>query len=66
MGFLKILRLSDFWIFLSNLFYSMTVEGRKEFLKQSCFTLKERTFSMYLVKYDLLEILMLTLGKVFI
>ena len=55
MLFLKILRLSDFRIFLSILFYSITVEGKKELFKKSCLTLKEETFWMYLVKYDLLD-----------
>ena len=53
--FLKILRLSDFWIFLSILFHSLAVEGKKEFKKKSCLTLKEGTFSTYLVKHDLLD-----------
>ena len=51
MLFLKILRLSGFWIFLSILFQSITVEGKRE----SCLTLKKGTFSTYLVKYDLLD-----------
>ena len=55
MLFLKIVRLSNFRIFLSILFHSITVEGKKEFLKKSCLTLKEGTFSTYLVKYDLLD-----------
>ena len=56
MLFLKILRLSDFRIFLSILFcQSIAVEGEKKFLKKSCLTLKKRTFSVYLVKYDLLD-----------
>ena len=54
-AFLKILRLSDFRIFLSILFHSITVEGKKEFLRKSCVTLKDGTFSTYLVKYDLLD-----------
>ena len=54
MLFLKILRLSDFRILLPILLHSITVEGKKEFLKKSCLTLKEGTFSAYLVKYDLL------------
>ena len=55
MVFLKILRLSDFRIFLSVLFHSITAEGKKEFLKKSCLSLKEGTFSTYLVNYDLLD-----------
>ena len=55
MLYLKILRLSDFRIFLSILFHSIAVEGKKDFLKKSCLTLKEGTFSMYLVKYDILD-----------
>ena len=46
--------LSDFRIFLSILFHSVAVEGKKEFLKKSCLTLKEGIFSTYLAKYDLL------------
>ena len=55
MLFLKTLRLSDFRIFLSILFYSIAVEGKKDFFKKSCLTLKEGTISTYLVKYDLLD-----------
>ena len=55
MLFLKILKLSDFGIFLSILFHSITVERKKEFFKKSCLTLKEGTFWTYLVKYDLLD-----------
>ena len=53
--FLKILRLSDFRMFLSILFHSITVEGKTEFLKRSCLTLKEGTFPTYLVNNDLLD-----------
>ena len=52
---LTILRLSDFRIFFSILFHSITVEGKKGVLKKSRLTLKEGTFSMYLIKYDLLD-----------
>ena len=55
MFFSKILSLSDFRIFLSILFHSVTVEGKNEFLKKSCLILKEGTFSTYLLKYDLLD-----------
>ena len=50
MLFLKILRLPDFRIFLSILFNSIKVEGKKEFLKKSCLILNKE-----LVKYDLLD-----------
>lgn len=33
----------------------MTVDGKKEFLKKSCLTLKEEIISTYLVKYELLD-----------
>ena len=55
MFLLKILRLSDLRIFLSILFHSIAVKGKKEFKKKSCLTLKEGTFSTYLVKYDLVD-----------
>ena len=42
-------------MFLSILFHSITVEGKKEFLKESCLTLKEEIFSRYPVKYDQLD-----------
>ena len=42
MLFLKILRLSDFWIFLSILFHSITVEGKKEFFKKIMSHFKRR------------------------
>ena len=50
MLFLKILRLPDFRIFLSILFHSIKVKGKKEFLKKSCLILNKG-----LVKYDLLD-----------
>ena len=53
---LKILSFSDLQIFLSVLFHSIAVEGKKEFLNKSCVTLKEGTISTCLVKYDLLGI----------
>ena len=40
---------------MSILFHSITVEGKMGFLKQSYLTLKEGTFSTYLVKYDQLN-----------
>ena len=40
----------DFRIFLSNLFHSITIEGKKGFLRKSCLNLKEGTFSTFLVK----------------
>ena len=33
----------------------MTVDGKEEFLKKSCLTLKEEIISTYLVKYELLD-----------
>ena len=35
---LKVLIFSEFLIFQSNLFHSIIVEGKKVFLKKSCFT----------------------------
>ena len=37
--FLKIFKLSELQIFTSNLFHSVTANGRKEFRKKLCFTL---------------------------
>ena len=45
-------RLSDFMIFLSLLFYSITVEEKKI---KKCLTLKEGTFPACLVQYDFLD-----------
>ena len=38
--FLNIDKLSELWMAGSSLFYSEIVEGKKEFLKKICFTLK--------------------------
>ena len=38
--FLKAEKISEFLIFKSKLFHSMTVDGKKEFLKSLCLPLK--------------------------
>ena len=55
MLFFMILRFSDFQILLSILFHSIPVEEENEFLKKPYLTLKEGTFVMDPVKYDLLD-----------
>ena len=40
---------------MSILFHSIAAEGKKNFLKNSFLPMKEGTFSMHLVKYDLLD-----------
>ena len=44
---LKILMLLDFLICGSRLFHSFIVEGKKEFLKKSCFVQSWRIFSEF-------------------
>ena len=39
---------------MSKLFYSIKVDGKKEFLKKLCLVLKRRMLSMFLVLYALL------------
>ena len=51
MLFLKVSRRkTDFRIFLSIMFHSITVDGKKDFFEKSYLTLKEGTFSTYLIK----------------
>ena len=53
--FLKTFKLSELRIFRSNLFHSMTVEGKKEFRKKLCFTLNWGMLLVFLV-LDLLPV----------
>ena len=48
---LKILMLMDFLICGSRLFHSFIVEGKKEFLKKSCFVRSWGIFSEFRAKY---------------
>ena len=50
MHFLEIGRLSEVLTLESKLFHSITVEGRKEILKQSCLTLNKRIIFLRLAK----------------
>ena len=52
--FLKISILSELLIFQSNLFHSIFVEGKKMFLKKSCFTFIAGILLHCLVLYDIL------------
>ena len=49
--YLKIFKLSELRIFRSNLFHSMTTEGKKKFWKKLCFTLNWRMLLVFLVLY---------------
>ena len=49
----------EFLVFKSKLFHSMTVEGKKEFIKKLCLSLKRVILSLVLVLYPLL-----TLGSI--
>ena len=49
--FLKAEKASEFLIFKSKLFHSMTVDGKKEFLKTSGLPLKRRMLLLALVLY---------------
>ena len=51
--FLKVLILSEFLIVESNLFHSVIVEGKKVFLKKSCFTFITGILLHYHVRYDI-------------
>ena len=48
---LKILMLLDFMISGSRLFHSFIAEGKKEFLKKSCFARSWEIFSEFREKY---------------
>ena len=52
--FLKVTILSEFLISQSNLFQSIIVEGKKVFLKESCFTFIAGILLHCLVLYDIL------------
>ena len=57
--FLKILRLGTFWISGSSLFHSMMTDGKKVFLKKLCLTLKWGILFAFLVKYGLINLVMI-------
>ena len=62
---LKILMLLDFLISGSRLFHSIIVEGKKEFLKKSCFVRSWGIFSEFREKYLVFgESLVLPLCKI--
>ena len=52
--FLKAEKVSEFLNFKSKLFHSMTVDGKKEFIKKLCLPLKSRMLLLVLVLYALL------------
>ena len=52
--FLKVSILPKFLIFQSNLFHSIIVEGKKVFLKKSCFTLIAGILFHCLILHDIL------------
>ena len=52
--FLKVPILAEFLIFQSNLFHSIIVEGKKVFLKKSCFTFIAGILLNYFVLHDIL------------
>ena len=52
--FSKVSILSEFLIFQSNLFHSIIVEGKKVFLKMSCFTFIAGILLHCLVLFDTL------------
>ena len=54
--FWKICRFSEFHIFLSSLFHSITTKRKKEFRKELCFTLKWGILLAFLVLYGLAEV----------
>ena len=56
---LKAGKVLEFLVFKSKLFHSMTVEGKKEFIKKLCLSLKRVILSLVLVLYPLL-----TLGSI--
>ena len=58
--FLKAEKVLEYLIFTSKLFHSITVDGKKEFVKKWCLPLKRRILSLVLVLYALL----LTLGSI--
>ena len=53
--FLKVLIVSEFLAFKSNLFHSNIVEGKQVFLKKSCFTFIDGILLHCLVLYDILS-----------
>ena len=57
--FLKAEKVIEFLIFNSNLFHSVAVDGKKEFIEKSCLPLKREIFSLIPVLYVLL-----TLGSI--
>ena len=57
--FLKAEKVLEYLIFKSKLFHSITVDGKKEFIKKWCLPLKRRILSLVLVLYALL-----TLGSI--
>ena len=52
--FLKAEKVSEFLNFKSKLLHSMTVDGKKEFIKKLCLPLKSRMLLLVLVLYALL------------
>ena len=52
--FLKAEKVLEFLIFKSKLFHSITVDGKKEFIKKLCLPLKWGILSLVLVLYALL------------
>ena len=54
--FLKIFKLSELRMFRSSLLHSITPEGKKEFCKKSCFTLKTGMILVFLVLYVLRKV----------
>ena len=54
--FLKIFKLSEFRIFRSSLFHSITAEGKGEFWKKLYFILNRGIFLVFLVLYVLTEV----------
>ena len=54
--FLKIFRFSELHIFWSNLFHSVTTEGKKFFWKNLCFTLNWVMLLAFLMLYGLMEV----------
>ena len=57
--FLKAEKVLEFLIFKSKLFHSMTVDGKKEFIKKICLSLKRGILQLILVLYA-----WLTLGSI--
>ena len=54
--FLKAEKVSEFLIFKTKLFHSMTFDGKKEYLKKLCLPLKREMFLLALVLYTLLTL----------